>query len=142
MGKLWLFIFLLSALSCRSARSDYPYKLSDFFYNGHKHNRHIVNRVPDYALFRRDGCIVEEQASLLLTRLNDSMIYGRVVTPLCNMLENKLVSVKIIYPVHTTILPVDSIGQFWFCSADSISTIKVTSIRCRKLVVDMKGLLK
>ena len=142
MGKLWTFLFLLSTLSCRSTRSDYDYKLSDFIYNGRKHNRRIINRVPDYGFCGRDGCIVQQQISLVLTDIDDTLLYGRIINEPCNLLANRLNDVSIYYADTVLRLYTDSIAQFWFAKHSDINKIEVSSIMYRKLVVDVKGLIK
>lgn len=98
--------------------------------------------MPDYGFCGRDGCIVQQQISLVLTDINDSLVYGRIINEPCNLLSNRLNDVSIYYSDTVLRLYTDSIAQFWFPKHSDINKIEVSSIMYRKLVVDMKGLIK
>ena len=70
-----LVIVLLSALACLAQKKD---KYAGLFYNGKDCSQLIIDRIPDYGIAGRDGCVVQRPIKLTLKDIDGQKAAGVV----------------------------------------------------------------
>ncbi len=135
MKSAFVFIAIFFLAGCLSSRQV---KLSRFSFNGHTQNSLIVNRVPDYGINGRDGCVVEGQFFLSLMSTLDSKIHGTLKD---SKTLASLVGAHIVIYFSGYVDPVQLFtngnGEFSLTQKAPITKIVVNSIGWRTLVVDL-----
>ena len=130
-----IFIFCFSLVGCSSTR--HGVKLSQFSYNEKSRNSLIVDRVPDYGLSGKDGCVVEGQFLLSLKSSVNSEVVGVVkdVESLKPMIGAN-VSVWFEGQNSPLLIVADVNGEFKFVLQSSVIKIEVQFVGWRTMVVD------
>lgn len=130
-----IFIFCFSLVGCSSTR--HGVKLSQFSYNEKSRNSLIVDRVPDYGLTGKDGCVVEGQFLLSLKSSGNSEVVGVVkdVESLKPMIGAN-VSVWFEGQNSPLLIVADVNGEFKFVRQSSVIKIEVQFVGWRTMVVD------
>jgi hypothetical protein len=130
-----VFILYFSLVGCSSTR--HGVKLSQFSYNERFHNSLIVDRVPDYGLTGKDGCVVEGQFLLSLKSSFNSEVVGFVKDVQSHEpMIGANVSVwfeGLNSPVSTV---ADGKGEFKFVCQSAVTKIEVQFVGWRTMVVD------
>ncbi len=133
--NLLFLIFSLFVVSCSSTR--HGVKLSKFSYNEKFHNSLIVDRVPDYGLTGKDGCVVEGQILLSLKSSVNSEVVGVVkdVKSLEPMIGAN-VSVWFEGLNSPVSIVADANGEFKFVRQSAVTKIEVQFVGWRTMVLD------
>jgi hypothetical protein len=132
---IFFFIFCFTLAGCLSTRQGV--KLSQFSYNEKFHNSLIVDRVPDYGLTGKDGCVVEGQFFLSLKSSVNSQVVGVVkdVKSLEPMIGAN-VSVWFEGLNSPVSIVADANGEFKFVRQSAVTKIEVQFVGWRTIVVD------
>ncbi len=130
-----ILIFCFSLVGCSSTR--HGVKLSQFSYNEKSHNSLIVNRVPDYGLTGKDGCVVEGQILLSLKSSVNSEVVG-VVKDIKSLQPMIGANVSVWFEGQNSPVSVvaDTNGEFKFVRQSAVTKIEVQFVGWRTMVVD------
>ncbi|MBO9730368.1 MAG: hypothetical protein J7623_17135 [Chitinophaga sp.] len=125
-------IILCTSLTAFCQKKD---RYSQFVYNGVHLNQLIVDRIPDYGIAGKDGCIVEEQITLELKDVDSLKIDGIVR----DVKTNKPITwaaVKVIRKNNTKeMLGTDSLGRFQIIKSLPINELQIQALGYRLLKV-------
>ena len=111
--------------------------MSQFSYNEKSHNSLIVDRVPDYGLTGKDGCVVEGQFLLSLKSSVNSEVVGFVKD--VKSLEPMIgANVTVWFEGLNSPVSVvaDTNGEFKFVRQSAVTKIEVQFVGWRTMVVD------
>ncbi|MFN5550443.1 MAG: hypothetical protein ACK5BJ_14930 [Bacteroidota bacterium] len=130
-----IFIFCFSLVGCSSTR--HGVKLSQFSYNEKSHNSLIVDRVPDYGLTGKDGCVVEGQFLLSLKSSVNSEVVG-VVKDVESLKPMTGANVTVWFEGQNSPISIvaDVNGEFKFIRQSVVTKIEVQFVGWRTMVVD------
>ena len=130
-----IFIFCASLIGCSSTR--HGVKLSQFSYNEKAHNSFIVDRVPDYGLTGKDGCVVEGQFLLSLKSSVNSEVIG-VVKDVKSLEPMIGANVSVWFEGQNSPISIvaDVNGEFKFNRQSAVTKIEVQFVGWRTMVVD------
>lgn len=130
-----IFIFCASLIGCSSTR--HGVKLSQFSYNEKSHNSFIVDRVPDYGLTGKDGCVVEGQFLLSLKSSVNSEVIG-VVKDVKSLEPMIGANVSVWFEGQNSPISIvaDVNGEFKFNRQSAVTKIEVQFVGWRTMVVD------
>ncbi len=130
-----IFIFCFSLVGCSSTR--HGVKLSQFSYNQKFHNSLIVDRVPDYGLTGKDGCVVEGQFLLSLKSSVNSEVFG-VVKDVKSLEPMIGANVSVWFEGQNSPVSIvaDANGEFKFVRQSAVIKIEVQFVGWRTMVLD------
>jgi len=111
--------------------------LSKFSYNQKFHNSLIVDRVPDYGLTGKDGCVVEGQFLLTLKSSVNSEVVG-VVKDVESLKPMIGANVSVWFEGQNSPISIvaDVNGEFKFVRQSAVTKIEVQFVGWRTMVVD------
>jgi hypothetical protein len=130
-----ILVFCFSLVGCSSTR--HGVKLSQFSYNEKSHNSLIVDRVPDYGLTGKDGCVVEGQFLLSLKSSVNSEVVG-VVKDVESLKPMTGANVTVWFEGQNSPISIvaDVNGEFKFIRQSVVTKIEVQFVGWRTMVVD------
>ena len=131
--KLILLLLLIASIACSSSTT-----LPEFEYNGKTRNRWITNRIPDYGITGRDGCIIMGEMKVSLTRTEPAYYSGLISD--ADQSDSLMFATLIINPgsYKQRKIETDHLGRFSFIYSDRISQISIEGLHTRKLLVNLR----
>ena len=126
------FIILLASLAALCQKGD---KYHQLIYNGRHLNQLIVDRIPDYGITGRDGCIVGREFILELSDIDQQKVEGQVKDA-----ETREVMANAIVKLtrrngKTETLHTDSTGRFQMEKSSPIKALQIQHIGYRILKI-------
>lgn len=130
-----VFVLYFFLVGCSSIRQGV--KLSQFSYNEKFRNSLIVDRVPDYGLTGKDGCVVEGQFLLSLKSSVNSEVFG-VVKDVKSLEPMIGANVSVWFEGLNSPISIvaDANGEFKFVRQSAVTKIEVQFVGWRTMVVD------
>ncbi len=134
IGSLFLITVLL--FGCRSIKQSAPQ--STFSINGKECNKCIMNRIPDYGIDNKDGCVVLGEISLSLIFKSTDSIAG-VVTDSKTSEPIPFAKVHLFKktPEGARVLSSDSLGEFQIKLTNRLEKIQIEFVGYRTLLIDL-----
>ena len=136
IGSLFLFAVLL--FGCRSMKQSAPQ--STFSINGKECNKCIQNRIPDYGIDNKDGCVVLGKISLSLIFISTDSIVGVVVdSKTSEPIPFATVQLFQRTPEGAKVLRSDSLGEFKTRLTNRLGKIQIEHIGYRTLLINLNA---
>jgi len=134
IGSLFLIAVLL--YGCRSMNQTAPQ--STFSINGKECNKCIENRIPDYGIDNKDGCVVLREISLSLIFISTDSIAG-VVTDSKTAEPIPFAKVQLFQktPEGARVFNSDSLGEFRIRLTNRLEKIQIEFVGYRTLLIDL-----
>ncbi|TWF40675.1 carboxypeptidase-like protein [Chitinophaga polysaccharea] len=127
-----LVVVLLSASACLAQKKN---EYGSLFYNGKDCSQLIIDRIPDYGIAGRDGCVIQRPVKLTLKDIGGQKAAGIVTDAETNeILPGARVRLKRKDGINETI-DADAQGRFELNTAAALKELQVYYVGYRTLKV-------
>ncbi|MEZ2444952.1 hypothetical protein AB6805_24665 [Chitinophaga sp. RCC_12] len=133
-----LYVAIIVLLGSYTGQAQTKQSYPRFLYNGKNYNELITNRVPEYGIAARDGCVVMGEIQLELRDIDAEKIEGWVKDAATG---DTLVGASIKIQrrnKHMETLATDSLGRFLMSKSPSVTELHVLYLGFREL--NIRGL--